>query len=758
MSGVVVSPEVPGTRTIESLFSGFFVVPGYQRQFDWGQREVRDLLEDLHDHAVKNQHLDIEDVPAYLLNAILTVDRAAHLELIDGQQRITTLLLLFAAARHHALAVSPPLLPESWLQTLEVMVGVPDGDEFRSRLTDQDPDGPAQQFINGLAGDRKVAAADRLSPAFTLQRAYGQIREWLADRYPAGQASSGDGLRRLLQVTRKRVRVAEVRVASEAVAWQAFERANDRGKPLSVADLVKSDLFNRAASDADRATVAAEWQKLLAVLRAGDLSTPDVFLRHFALADLAVTKISKNAVRAEIKSYLAVTAAPAAAATLRDAAESYVNIRNGRFPDGSAACVPLADLRAVKRFSRFTQMLPVLLAGRPLDHATFTAVAEQVERLAVVVTLNEERGQDHEGDFFALARLVRDHCAAETIDSAALATDVRDRVDALLSGERAARFVGLLEEATRDRIGHDVTKYLLWRVEAQLRSLANPGTVRDAGAVFAGPAVDVEHVLAKSLPDASVAEFGDRDAADALVEALGNLTLWEGSPNSAVKDSPYSVKSLQYRASGFKMTKALAGGLATVGGDARVAAVVSSAPAWTREALERRHVELVGAVAALFVPGALFTLQCRVSGDEVVPSEVPTFPSCRHLVGALDGLNRGLRTTEDLVEVLDGVNTTGVPQQALAALAYLDLAQGEAGRWELTATGQLVCDESPDLWEYEIAQLIVNSPTLMQAAAATVDREHPAAYKLRSIRKTVEWAQAIALEADTSPAQPLRLL
>jgi len=751
MSSPLATTDISGTQTIESLFSNFFVVPGYQRPYDWGSREVAALLTDLHKHAQDNPHLEVEDVPGYLLNSILTVDRGSHLEIIDGQQRITSLILLFAATRHHALAQKPPLLSDTWQRTLEVMLGEPDGDKYHARLTDQNPNGQTQTFINSLANYKLEEDPDRLSSAYALQRAYAQMRDWLRKIYPADDPSTGQSLKRLIQVVRKRVRVAEVRVSSEAVAWQAFERANDRGKPLSAADLVKSDLFNHADNDVERRAVADAWQEMLGALRAGSIASPDSFLRHLTLADVADRKISKSAVRKELKDYINNHTASIAAQTFRDAAKAYANIKAGKYPDGSGNCVPLIDLQRVRRFSRFAQSLPALLAARLLDHASFTRVAAQLERLVVIVTLTEERGQEHENDFFELATLIRNHLNRDEFNTEALCTEFKNRIDGLLVGERGEKFTHVLEKATMDGLGHDATKYLLWRVEGHLLELANPGTTRTEGATFAGPGTDVEHILPRSLAPSAVAEFGTIEDAAKFVESLGNLTLWEASPNSAVHNNPYSSKVSEYKSSRFKITKSLADGLGNVGGDLRVAKILPPAPEWTRSTLEKRHSAIGCLVAEIFLGRVPNTLRCKVTGDLEVQSEVPTFPATHHLVATLGGLNRGLRTPEDLIEALDEVHTLGVPRQALNVLSYLDLAYGENGRWELTTTGQLVCDETPDSWPFEIATRILDNPTLSHLEHKPLPANHPAFSKVQRIKNAIAWARK---EVEGVSAQP----
>lgn len=73
-----------------------FVVPIYQRVFTWGEREVARLLSDLYDHFVKEEKKE-----PYYLGVITVVDggtsqHCSDLILVDGQQRLTCIMLLGA--------------------------------------------------------------------------------------------------------------------------------------------------------------------------------------------------------------------------------------------------------------------------------------------------------------------------------------------------------------------------------------------------------------------------------------------------------------------------------------------------------------------------------------------------------------------------------------------------------------------------------------------------------------------------------------
>ena len=82
----------------EFLSEGKYVIPIYQRNYDWGEREALQLLEDISDYAKNNNSQNY-----YIGSAVVfvrTVNGETYFETIDGQQRLTTLTILTSLLKH----------------------------------------------------------------------------------------------------------------------------------------------------------------------------------------------------------------------------------------------------------------------------------------------------------------------------------------------------------------------------------------------------------------------------------------------------------------------------------------------------------------------------------------------------------------------------------------------------------------------------------------------------------------------------------
>src|SRR3954447_21262419 len=85
--------------SIEEAFREcFYIVPDYQREYVWTDREVHQLLDDI------DEQIDGGSAREYFIGMVLvspTENEKQHFEVIDGQQRLTTFFLLLCALKQH---------------------------------------------------------------------------------------------------------------------------------------------------------------------------------------------------------------------------------------------------------------------------------------------------------------------------------------------------------------------------------------------------------------------------------------------------------------------------------------------------------------------------------------------------------------------------------------------------------------------------------------------------------------------------------
>jgi uncharacterized protein with ParB-like and HNH nuclease domain len=83
--------------TVADVFQAFYAVPEYQREYVWETEQVEQLLTDINAELAGN---DRAEAPEYFIGTVVVCPGSGEvLQLIDGQQRMTTLFLTLCAIR-----------------------------------------------------------------------------------------------------------------------------------------------------------------------------------------------------------------------------------------------------------------------------------------------------------------------------------------------------------------------------------------------------------------------------------------------------------------------------------------------------------------------------------------------------------------------------------------------------------------------------------------------------------------------------------
>lgn len=205
------------TKTIENFFTGkTLVIPSYQRDYAWKERNVDDLFADV-EEALES------DSGHYLGTFILSQqDRSAPVQVVDGQQRLTTLTMLLDAL---IAALDEPVIQQHYRNTfIEHPVT---GAKFR------------------VLGDNESFFRDMLAGHQTDPQSDGQERllkayRWIRHRVNALQAAGGQTLLKKWLLCISNMEVLEFVEPNEGKAIRMFQSVNDRGVPLAKMDIVKS--------------------------------------------------------------------------------------------------------------------------------------------------------------------------------------------------------------------------------------------------------------------------------------------------------------------------------------------------------------------------------------------------------------------------------------------------------------------------------------------------------------------------------------
>lgn len=231
-------------KTIKDLFQdkrSDFLIPDYQRPYAWGEAECQTLWDDIFAFAIPDEGSTVFDSNSeYFLGPIVMFknEQNGKLEIIDGQQRLTTLMLLLRAfyARFGHMQDEASLFTK---QNIERCLwktnefGKPNMSALKidsEVATDKDKD----EFLEILRSG-SVTKAQKSSYAANY-RFFQTCIEMFLDRYPSYFAY-------LPTRIMNNCILLPIEAESQDTALRIFSTLNDRGKPLSDADIFKAQFY-----------------------------------------------------------------------------------------------------------------------------------------------------------------------------------------------------------------------------------------------------------------------------------------------------------------------------------------------------------------------------------------------------------------------------------------------------------------------------------------------------------------------------------
>jgi len=247
-------------------------VPIYQRSYAWKDGHVEDLLND-----VSTAIHDGEE-EYFLGSIVLTNADSDQPDVVDGQQRLATTVIIIAAIRDFLLANDQKTKADEIGRTYLASVDLRTAElKPRLRLNSEDNDYFIDRIITEPSKRKKT------NPELESHRRINKAATIAASHIKAVAISSGrqkiESLIDWIDFIRKKAKVISVSVPSDSNAFTIFETLNDRGLALAITDLLKNYLFSKANTRLTE--VQANWISMGSVLEAigGDEIVVD-YVRH----------------------------------------------------------------------------------------------------------------------------------------------------------------------------------------------------------------------------------------------------------------------------------------------------------------------------------------------------------------------------------------------------------------------------------------------------------------------------------------------
>ena len=514
------------------LKSNYLGVPPFQRPYAWGVDNVRQLMEDV------NGNIGQE---GYFIGTVVTSAQngeAARLRVIDGQQRLATVLIMLAAAQDRFAEIgdigsAEELSPYLSSKNLATKIRSP-----KLEMSDQD-----NIFFRARFVDKKSDFAPKYESHKRLTGAYACVRA-------AIDGMTEDRLGEWASFLQECLKVIHVEAARESDAYAMFESINDRGVQLAQVDLIKTHLFKKAGrvrSD----EIQRSWATIVDRMEeTGSEELILLFFRHYWSSIHGLTREKGRelyrAIQGKVQNANAVytlvgdllTNANLYSAIVRPVPmfwkayspgeDAYNHIRTlesfnvDRYRPLLLSALRKWDKKGGKNVDSLLRFLVAWLARHLIVGELSSGTLEKAYCKYAV--------QIDKGDTQNFAQLRKEIQAQGNLVATDNQFEKQLRIASLAKAQLARYFLATLETAMREK------------THPELVVNHDPNHVH------------LEHILPKKAGDPDWKAFNDEEKSEYL-NRIGNLTLLSAPLNQSLQNGPYSGKKAKYRESELTITK-----------------------------------------------------------------------------------------------------------------------------------------------------------------------------------------------------------
>jgi hypothetical protein len=549
--------------TVNKMFSDEFAfeIPQFQRPYAWTTEETGALLDDLLHAVGDDDSIDADDIAPYFLGCVVLIKQENHpkSEVVDGQQRLTTVTILLSALRSTLADLALATELSQYIYTSgQKTKGTRDHHRLRVRERDraffekyiQKPDGFGELHtldVKQVDGDSK--------------------RRMLTNaRYLATRLQSLPEMRRqqLALFLLKRCVMVVVSSPDLDSAFRIFSVLNDRGLNLSATDILKAEIIGGIGPQSG--TYADKWESI-----EDSLGTAS-FLELFSHIRMIYRRDVISSLLGEFRSHILPKHSPQDFVdnVLVPYADAYSHILQASYESTMYADKINSYLNWLNRIDNFDWTPPAIVAiekyrNRSSDLLRFLCDLERLAAVHLIIRTSRTQRVDR------YARLLAEMAENANLFRASSPLQLtQDEIELAIE-----KLDGPIYEAAPA-----VPRYVLTRLDGELA---------DTGVQYDGATLSIEHVLPVNPESNSEwrKNFSLSDQTE-WVHKIANLVILSRRKNSSARNFDFDKKKSTYFLSGTKtVTFALT-------------SQVLSHSEWTPRLLIKRQSELLAVLKKLW--------------------------------------------------------------------------------------------------------------------------------------------------------------
>jgi len=245
----------PEAKSIEQIFGNadsFYQVPDYQRPYCWEEEQIAQLWDDIYSAMESGDE-------TYFLGPVILIEKkegsGSWFEVVDGQQRLTTLTILFCVIRD---LYSKKLEGLDQTLTKKIQNSIKSLVEEKPRLRLITQLNQQNEFENEILNGvnfKELKYKEKEKEKFI--NAANILKQKLGEREKEGGI---EAIKKFTEYILRKVEMITIICTQQEYAIKLFQVLNTRGLDLTPADLIKSHLYSKLEEEIERNAFNATWQ------------------------------------------------------------------------------------------------------------------------------------------------------------------------------------------------------------------------------------------------------------------------------------------------------------------------------------------------------------------------------------------------------------------------------------------------------------------------------------------------------------------
>jgi uncharacterized protein with ParB-like and HNH nuclease domain len=537
----------PENKSIKQIFGdsdAFYQMPIYQRPYSWDKERVEQLWYDVLE-AFKNNSDDKTVDPNYFLGSVVVVKKANNYEVVDGQQRLTTLTILFCTLRDLNLDITQKNIISNSIKDL---VESKERLKLTTHLNNQALfEETVLKGINFNSTKKELADNRFLQTAFYFQDLILKAQDKTQEDYIP---IFSDFIEYLFNKTT----IIRIVCFDEGFAIKLFTVLNDRGLDLTPADIIKAYLLQNL-DEGRRNSFTEVWKRIENTCKLSGESLQGVF--NFYLYYLK-SENPRRSLQDELKEQFKNQNPQTIILDIEKFAKNILEINSDNKDK---------DISMLKYLRQSIYWKSILATAKQVDYPSYEALKSLITKYYYQSWIANGTSNRIKQTSFNILKKVKSKASIQEIKE--LIVENLDKYDNYLD------FI-----SNENAYWTNWHKPLLLSIEYYQQD--------DKDFISISRELHTEHILPKEWDrtDLNWSDSFTIETAKPLLNSLGNLTLLSGTKNIQASNSNFADKTEIYKGNNgkgfdgktsFEITKS----------------VIDDYPTWTTESINKRYKWLV---------------------------------------------------------------------------------------------------------------------------------------------------------------------